>query len=492
MRQFILSGERSQRFWNIQRQGNSITVTYGRVGSRGRTNTKTLADEAGAIREHDKLVREKLARGYMETTPGRGLLPSSPPRNLRESLEQALVEDPDDLAAHMAYADHLTESGEAWGELIQVQVALENKRLSGNERRTLKRRETELLAAHTPRWLGELTPFLLGPDEEDSDRATVRCNHSIRRGWLDYLNIDTLTVNYARALVRSPQTRLLRELVVRYAASEGENNDHEPGDDVPTWERDRVQFISLHPLVRSPYLVNVRRFHLGHLESNDDYRHWEGSYTLGIAAVDLVARMPRIEDISLWTRGVDLDRLFAMPLPNLRRLQIHHMNRRHPLERLASNPTLSNLTDLLFHPHYHEEYWREEDQDTDPEMAYIPLSAVDALLRSANLPKLRYLQLRLSSMGDEGIRRLIASGMLKRLEVLDLRHGCITDEGARLLAECPDTRRLERLDLNRNHLTSTGIEAIRALGIDAQVDDQWGETNEDTYPSSYLQEGDFE
>ena len=44
---------------------------------------------------------------------------------LRLALEQALVENPDDLAAHAAYADLLMEEGDPRGEFIQVQLALD-------------------------------------------------------------------------------------------------------------------------------------------------------------------------------------------------------------------------------------------------------------------------------------------------------------------------------------------------------------------------------
>jgi uncharacterized protein (TIGR02996 family) len=411
-----------------------------------------------------------------------------PPTSLRESLEQAIVENPDDLAAHMAHADYLVEQGEPWGEFIQTQLALEEPSLTAAHRKRLQQREQELFAAHGPAWLGELAPFVLQQAEPGDTWPTNQYRHSFRRGWLDMLHIGSLKVNYARALVRSPQTRLLRDLTVVYAAGESEGggyeNEYEPGDDVPS--PDEVQFFSLHPLVRSPYLVNVRRFHLGNVEEQDDYRHWEGSYGLGGAAADLIARMPRIEDISLWTVDVDMGTLFAMPLPHLRRLQIHHMN---PLELPAANPTLANLTTLQFHPHHHERFY--DDDDTDPEVAYIPLSAVTALLQSTHLPKLKHLQLRVSSLGDEGIRQIIDSGWLDRLEVLDLRHGCVTDEGARRLAECPATRRLRVLDLNRNRLTSAGVARLKALGIDARVENQWG-MGDDGYYTSYLHEGDFE
>ena len=68
--------------------------------------------------------------------------------DLRAALEAALAEDFDDLAAHAAYADLLTEMGDPRGELIQVQLALEDVGCIGAGRAELERREEELLGAH--------------------------------------------------------------------------------------------------------------------------------------------------------------------------------------------------------------------------------------------------------------------------------------------------------------------------------------------------------
>jgi uncharacterized protein (TIGR02996 family) len=108
MRTFQYSDAKSHKFWNIELQGNQFTVTYGRIGSAGQTQTKQFADTAKAQREHDKFVREKLAKGYQETTPSA----RPQPRSMREALEEALAASPDDLASHMAHADCLSEQGD--------------------------------------------------------------------------------------------------------------------------------------------------------------------------------------------------------------------------------------------------------------------------------------------------------------------------------------------------------------------------------------------
>ena len=55
-----------RKFWNIQLQGKSFTVTFGRIGSRGQTQLKQFPSEDRARAAHDKLIAEKVAKGYVE------------------------------------------------------------------------------------------------------------------------------------------------------------------------------------------------------------------------------------------------------------------------------------------------------------------------------------------------------------------------------------------------------------------------------------------
>src|SRR5215472_15320381 len=122
MRTFEFKEGKSNKFWNIELQGKQFTVAFGKIGTQGQTQTKEFADEAKAKAAHDKLVAEKLGKGYVETS---GTQPAKPagPSPLQKSLEQALADSPDDLGAHSAYADYLMEQGDPRGEFIQVQLA---------------------------------------------------------------------------------------------------------------------------------------------------------------------------------------------------------------------------------------------------------------------------------------------------------------------------------------------------------------------------------
>ncbi|MBL0196368.1 MAG: WGR domain-containing protein [Myxococcales bacterium] len=55
----------SNKFWQIARDGASLRVTFGKIGTAGQAQLKELASEAAAIAEHDKLVKEKTKKGYV-------------------------------------------------------------------------------------------------------------------------------------------------------------------------------------------------------------------------------------------------------------------------------------------------------------------------------------------------------------------------------------------------------------------------------------------
>jgi predicted DNA-binding WGR domain protein len=65
-RTFHFADGRSDKFWSIELQGASHTVHFGRTGTAGQRQTKAFASEAEARKSHDRLIREKLAKGYVE------------------------------------------------------------------------------------------------------------------------------------------------------------------------------------------------------------------------------------------------------------------------------------------------------------------------------------------------------------------------------------------------------------------------------------------
>jgi uncharacterized protein (TIGR02996 family) len=398
--------------------------------------------------------------------------------SLRKALEDELAANPDDLATHAAYADLLDEQGDPRGEFIQVQIALEDPDLDSDRRRELQQRELDLLAAHTEAWLGPLAPLLI----EDKG---VR--FSFRRGWLDTLEIEGLSLDEARALRDASQARLLRHLSIEDGS---DSAPPLPDDDVP--ENDYEP--GFWPLVGSAALANVRTCRIGR-DDGDDYQGYDCNLYTSVV-VPLVRSMPRLEELAVFAKAYNLTDLFTLPtLRRLRVLKVHHASQLHRLDVLAANPAFAHLTHLLLHPH-HMEWLQDEERAAGfrEEEGYLPLAVIRPFFRSPNLPHLTHLRLRLSSTGDEGCKELVESGVLGRLKSLDLRHGRVTDAGARLLAGRPELGKLEWLDLSYNSLSAAGVELVRGLGVPGRLDNQHDPSQavQMTGAEEYLTEGEFE
>jgi predicted DNA-binding WGR domain protein len=61
---FINQTGDSNKFWTITQLDNIYTVTWGKIGAEGRVNTKVFSDNNECIKEIEKLIREKISKGY--------------------------------------------------------------------------------------------------------------------------------------------------------------------------------------------------------------------------------------------------------------------------------------------------------------------------------------------------------------------------------------------------------------------------------------------
>jgi len=398
-----------------------------------------------------------------------------------EILERAILDDPDDIAAHAAYADWLTQQGDPRGEFIQVQLALEDESRSADERRQLQRRETELLQAHEAEWVGDWTKLAntVGPSGR-GQLAFAGPKFGFIRGILAEVTLDSVSVECARAFIRAPQTRLVRRLSIGGWPYQ-EPGEYEPGDDIAeAGTEEPARYI----LQRWPHFGNLRHFQLGWTSDEDygDFCHFQ-CHLRAPFAVKWIEQMPRLEELYLFADSVPTDQLFQLKtLTNLRVMQIYHCWE-YPLERLAANTHIQRLSHVLLHP-------KASGAWADVEAPYITFDGVRAILRSHHAKTLTHLRLRLTDIGDPGCEEIVRSGILGRLKMLDLRHGAMTDAGAQLLAASPDIKTLEVLDLSRNQLTEAGVHAVQAVLPDVHTELQ--QTPQEIAQGEYLYQGDYE
>jgi len=66
MRRFEFQSGSSSKFWEIALEGSAFMVRWGKLGTSGQQQEKSFASAALAQKEHDKLIAEKLKKGYQE------------------------------------------------------------------------------------------------------------------------------------------------------------------------------------------------------------------------------------------------------------------------------------------------------------------------------------------------------------------------------------------------------------------------------------------
>ena len=57
------------KFWQVQVRDYELFITWGKIGTKGVDSWKTYKSMSEAERQALKLIREKQAKGYIDTTP---------------------------------------------------------------------------------------------------------------------------------------------------------------------------------------------------------------------------------------------------------------------------------------------------------------------------------------------------------------------------------------------------------------------------------------
>ena len=165
MPRYELSEGTSNKFWDIALSGKSFTTTFGKIGASGQTQIKKFGSDADARTAHDKLVAEKVKKGYKlvggkaapaggktkaakQTAEPTGTLDARNP-----ALEAAIVANPSDRDAYTVFADWLQEQGDPRGELMSLQLGNKDKQAKA------------LIARHADYFLGPLAEHVTVHDE---------------------------------------------------------------------------------------------------------------------------------------------------------------------------------------------------------------------------------------------------------------------------------------------------------------------------------------
>ncbi|HWU86359.1 MAG TPA: TIGR02996 domain-containing protein, partial [Kofleriaceae bacterium] len=290
----------------------------------------------------------------------------------RAELEEAILADPDAREAYAVYADWLLERGEPDGELVAIQLALEDA--PGDA--ALQARERELVAAREQE-LRRLFYYAVWQEI---------CDPVWRRGVLHAIAVrggaytDDNACAY-RELVADPIARFLRELTVRPATVI--HGEPTPGD---------AALVEAIAEVGAPRALRRLVF---------DPQEFQVSWTRLTDLSPIYRHLTRLEELVIEAGDVTLGRI---DLPALRSLEIVTGGlRAHVLESIAaaSWPRLERLVIYLGTERYGGE---------------CTLATLSALLDGEGLPAgVRTLGLCNCEFGDELVPALARSRILPRL-----------------------------------------------------------------------------
>ncbi|KNC09922.1 MolR family transcriptional regulator [Klebsiella sp. RIT-PI-d] len=67
MKTFTFQDDKSQKFWAVEQQDNELHLNWGKIGTQGQRQVKTFDDASAAQKAEQKLIAEKMKKGYQES-----------------------------------------------------------------------------------------------------------------------------------------------------------------------------------------------------------------------------------------------------------------------------------------------------------------------------------------------------------------------------------------------------------------------------------------
>jgi len=382
--------ELAATFWTISCTGGSgdgratLTMTSGKLGSKGRITTRSYASAGAAEAQRDELVREKLRAGYRLIEPP-AVAVGAPIAAEAAALEASLLADPSDPAPYAVYADWLQRQADPRGELIALQLARDvelARRPKG--RSALPAAIARHVERHAETLLGELAAYV--PDVRDLASGPF----AWRLGFIDRVVLEAHPGGDLAAIVeqvlRHPSGRFVRELAIR---SDDLDEAHRVVDALRAWAPPSLSELDL--LVRDgrleldalwPAVARLRRLTVV-----------ARAFELGAVCAPAVERA---RFVTARLSGDSMRSIALAPWPALQRLELRFGGRLEP-----SGATLAD---------------------------------VQRLLVRIDLPALTHLKLRGCEHAGEALVTLAGAALARQLVMIDLSHGHVERAELRTLA----------------------------------------------------------
>ena len=459
MPRYEFSEGSSNKFWEIELQGNGFTTTWGKIGTDGQSKTQTFKDASEAKKEYEKIIQSKVKKGYAladgeggdDDAGDDGEPAEASELKSNPELEAAIARNPGDEKAWLVYGDWLQSNGDVRGELMALQA-------KGNTKAANK-----LIAQHRETLFGELAEKIFDEEGGEADEAELK-----ELEWhLGFLVGARLCTSYdagsdlgemTATLLKLPVARFMRKLVWG----------------LPSFDGDASGQGLIDAVIASPHPETLESLFITDFEYPDENEmSWSAVGDLSA----LWAKTPNLKTLHL--RGGNGCTLGKIEAPKL--THFTHETGGMGSEELdaiaaARWPNLESL-----------EIWFGSD-------GYGGTCTVDNLrpiFAGEGLSKLKILRLKNGEFANDLIEPLAKSKILKQLETVDLSMGTLFGPGIEALVKYADAfRHLKSLDLEDNFLTEEDKERLKhakldnVTGLESQREaDDWGDDEEHRYAS---------
>jgi uncharacterized protein (TIGR02996 family) len=356
---------------SLGKLGDAARAAVGPLSDAARSRSKNLrAAAAAALKALPATTAEEQA-DWAAVKARR----TAPPQRINEGMVRHILDDPDDTAARLVYADWLDEHDNPRGEFIRVQCRLAEPG-EDPERPALGAREKELWAAHGKAWRKEvpawprIVRFRRGFAEEVECPAKAFLKQGaglFRRAPVVSLTLSA-TAGQLAALATCPLLAHLRSFRLWGFSAELAASPHLANLTCLNLNCAGVDDSVCEAIADSPHLARLTELHLN-------------GNRIGECGVGALARSPLLRNLSSLILGGN-----PFGLSGVR--------------SLADSPHLANLKELgLWH-------------------CGMGAEGAEALAASRNLTNLRTLNLNHNPIGDRGVFALLRSRHLAGLQSL--------------------------------------------------------------------------
>jgi uncharacterized protein (TIGR02996 family) len=463
MRRFEFKDAKSHKFWEIEIEGDAYTVRYGKFGADGQVQTKTFASAEKAEAAAEKIISEKIKKGYKEVkadaaTKAKAKAKTTPAGARNLELEAAIADAPGSLDAWQAYADWLQCQGDVWGE--RVSLALQRDKAKGAAKTKFTKQIAAYDETHAEELYGKTLAEMLGKPEFEQVTAIdapygLILSVAVKSPRYDWKGLAPNTA--LAAIVKSPAARLLISISIGLI-------DYE----YPVNLGKGIEAIS-----KAGKLESLRSLFIGDFEYPDENE-------ISWVAVGNVAKVlpvaPKLRELHL--RGAEIS-LGALEHPTLESLLIETGGLPGSAVASVGKCKLPELRRM--------EVWL----GTDEYGGSGKIGQLKPLFEGSGVPKLEHLGLKNSDFEDDIAIALSKSQLLARLRSVDLSMGTMHEPGAQaILANVDAFRHLAELDLDRNFIPDELAKQLKkALKGIVSVDDQEEPDDWDDEPHYYTSVG---